>query len=375
MVSAKRAKRWLSHFIAWIISYFPSERDLWYDLVIVRVDALGDYVIWRDALSAYKERFENKRVLMVCADIASPLAIDEPFFTDVYVFSREKASNKFHYLIQTVRYLKTVSSEMVISPTWNRHPLGDIFVAQIKSSQKIGMESKGKSTIWNRLCRRQYSNLISYSESPSEIKSVEYFTQKAIWPNYQYGFNPLVINKAPGMEIHGDYVVVAFSASTKAKSWETYKFAKVIDAIPQKYQVVLTGHGNEDIRRALEIAGLVKDKQRIINMVSKTSVVELVSLISKSILVIGNDSAAVHIAAATRVKSVCILIGAQFNRFFPYPKDLPFLDYIPQAVYYRMDCYGCNYRCVYNDENPYNCLKNISEDMVISEVINLLGEG
>ena len=83
MVSAKRAKRWLSHFIAWIISYFPSERDLWYDLVIVRLDALGDYVIWRDALSAYKERFENKRLLMVCADIASPLAIDEPFFTDV----------------------------------------------------------------------------------------------------------------------------------------------------------------------------------------------------------------------------------------------------------------------------------------------------
>ena len=90
MISVKRLKRWLSHFIAWIISFFPSERNLRYDLVIVRVDALGDYVIWHDAISAYKERFKNKRVLLVCADIVSPLAKQESFFTDVYFFSREK---------------------------------------------------------------------------------------------------------------------------------------------------------------------------------------------------------------------------------------------------------------------------------------------
>ena len=85
--------------------------------------------------------------------------------------------------------------------------------------------------------------------------------------------------------------------------------------------------------------------------------------------------AGIHIAAAVKTPSVCILGGGHFGRFLPYPKNL--LGQCEQIVVYKkMDCYGCNWNCVYtkrrNEVVP--CVQQIDVDMVIKAVHELLSK-
>ena len=370
MIQKNRLRGWLTNWVIYVVSFIPRKATTHYDLVIVRTDALGDYVIWHDSLSAYKKQFVGKRVLLICADLVCPLAEQEPFFSDVLSFSRGRFGHNLRYCIKIIWSIKKISADNVLYPIWQRHPSGDAFVVSIKSPRKVGMLSHSKR-ISTKFFDRHYTELVYFFSSESEIKAVEYFTQKAVLPNYKYGYNVFEL-KPHHQELEQDYVVIAFSASTESKSWELEKYAQVIDAIPPRYKVVLTGAGQNDELKAERLVQFTSDKSRVFNLVNKTSVVDLVSLITHSELVIGNDSAAVHIAAATRVKSICVLLGAHFGRFLPYPEDLPFKDYLPITIYSQMPCYGCNYNCIFENQTPYECIKNISAGAVIKEMMKIL---
>lgn len=370
MISINRLRGWLNNWVIYVASNIPRRTTTHYDLVIVRTDALGDYVIWHDSLSAYQKQFMGKKVLLICADLVCPLAEQEPFFTDIISFNRGRFGRNLSYCIRTIWSVKRISSNNVLYPIWQRHPSGDAFVASIKSPRKVGMMANSKR-ISTKFFDHHYTELLNFNSSESEIKAVEFYTQKAVSSNYKYGYNVFEL-KPHHQDIEHDYVVIAFSASTESKSWELNKFAQVIDAVPPKYKAVLTGAGVDDEMKAEQLVRMVKNKSRVFNLVNKTSVYDLVPLIAHSELVIGNDSAAVHIAAATRVKSICILLGAHFGRFLPYPEDLPFKDYLPITIYCQMPCYRCNYNCIFENQTPYECVKKISAGSVIEEMKKLL---
>ena len=362
----------LLHIAAFISSFIPTKNHVIYDVVIVRVDALGDYVIWHDAISSYQRRFKGKRVLLVCADLIRPLVEQESFFSVIIDFNRQSV-RKFRHFLRLMRQLKSIKSSVVLYPCWERHTIGDAIVLQIKSLQKISMQPLGTFNVITKLYNRQYHSLISGNFQQNEISAVEYFTQKVVSPEYKYGYSIFVVSQQEILSIPAQkYIVVAFSASSERKTWELEKFVDVLDNIPSKYSIVLTGSGKDDVNNANRIISLANNKGQIVNMVNQTSVVQLVALISHSSLVIGNDSAAVHIAAAVRVKSVCILQGAHFGRFLPYPDDIPFRDYAPSCVFREMECFNCNYHCVFKNQLPFECLKRISAEMVIDKVKELL---
>jgi hypothetical protein len=52
-----------------------------FDLLLVRTDGIGDYIIWLDSLRAYKEAFKDKKVLLVCSKATLDIAKLDPFFT------------------------------------------------------------------------------------------------------------------------------------------------------------------------------------------------------------------------------------------------------------------------------------------------------
>ena len=167
--------------------------------------------------------------------------------------------------------------------------------------------------------------------------------------------------------------MVSFSTSTVKKNWPIERFSEVIDIIPSKYKIVLTGAGAYDESCAEKIIDLVANPERIMNYVGKTTIPEMVSIISKASFLLGNDSAAVHIASATNVPSVAILSGTHYERFLPYPINVN-LKYSPRVVINKMGCFNCEYNCIFPDEEPFECIKRITVDKVALEVKKLIGE-
>ena len=88
---------------------------------------------------------------------------------------------------------------------------------------------------------------------------------------------------------------------------------------------------------------------------------------------VSNDTSAVHIAVAVNTPVICILGGAYYGRFLPYP-ELPEKQIILETVSYSMPCYGCNGDCIYplKKNEPAPCITNISVDAVWEKVKPLL---
>ena len=80
-----------------------------------------------------------------------------------------------------------------------------------------------------------------------------------------------------------------------------------------------------------------------------------------------------RIAAAVGTFTICISGGGHFGRFVPYP-ELPRQTNYLKVVYYKMPCYGCNWKCIYpiNEGEPAPCIANISVDAVWGKVISLI---
>ena len=76
--------------------------------------------------------------------------------------------------------------------------------------------------------------------------------------------------------------------------------------------------------------------------VGKTSFAEWSSIIEYAHLVVGNDSATLHIAAGHRVKAICIAGIYDKYQFFPYKVDeLDDGDRLPETVSVDMPCAYC----------------------------------
>ena len=109
------------------------------------------------------------------------------------------------------------------------------------------------------------------------------------------------------------------------------------------------------------------------NYTGQTTLSELTCLLVKSQILISNETGTAHIANAVGTPTVCILGGGHFGRFVPYPELSGKINNL-KVVYYKMPCYGCDWKCVYHikDEDPAPCISNISVDAVWNEVKILL---
>lgn len=353
-----------------------------YDLVIVRFDRIGDFVIGMDILRGVLKAYRGKRILYVCRSFTSEIAEKSRLFTDVVTIKEFNSCDytyNFRYHFKFAERFKKYSAELVINPTWSRIEPSDLVVHWIRSSKKYGCLGQGIGRPCAGTNDTYYTKLIGQPPFDSEFHYAQYFINNTIDPKFQAGLPQLdIIYKSEQPIVEGMYSLIGISASYEKRIWPMERMAAVIDVIPEEYNIVLMGYGDKDLERSARIISLVKKPQRIINMVNKTSMWDMFNLISNAQFVIGMDSSPVHIAAAARVRSVCIAPGAYYKRFVPYPKELGEVIYHPRTIVSdNQKCFHCAYSCSrpeMNEMEALPCLMEISVERVKKEVIKLLEE-
>jgi ADP-heptose:LPS heptosyltransferase len=156
--------------------------------------------------------------------------------------------------------------------------------------------------------------------------------------------------------------------------WPVQNFAQVIRQLVAQFkvQIVLCG-GKSDQSVCAELSKLLSTLQ-IIDLSGKTTLTELVEIIRGAKLILTNDSAPTHLAAATRTPSVCILGGGHFKRFLPYQTEQNSNSAFPTVIYQEMICYGCRWKCVYpvDGSQAVPCIANIAEPNVYTACTQIL---
>ena len=118
---------------------------------------------------------------------------------------------------------------------------------------------------------------------PSEVKSQ---------------IDKLLIDK----NIGNHFIVLAAGSVWNTKKWGKEKYANLANLLQETGLTVVLVGGNSD----LDDCNYIENKAKVTNLAGKTSIKELIYLLSKASLVISNDSAPVHFANIVKTPVVAI---------------------------------------------------------------------
>jgi ADP-heptose:LPS heptosyltransferase len=159
----------------------------------------------------------------------------------------------------------------------------------------------------------------------------------------------------------GQYVCVHPGAQLASRRWGPERFARVADALAAEgHAIVLTGTAGE---AAVTCAVADAMRARAIDLTGRTTLGALAALVAKARLLVCNDTAVSHIAAATKTPSVVVSCGADTARWSP-------LDPARHRVLaYELVCRPCGHAaCPYGHE----CAQGVPTDAVLAEARALL---
>lgn len=343
------------------------------DLVLIRLDAIGDFIIWLDAAKEYRCVYPNKKITLIANSTWAGMASNLPYWDDVWSVNLYDLTWKPFYRWEFLRKVRQANFETAIQPTYSRFLLlGDSVMRATRSTHRIG--SIGDASI-NKVNDKVngyswYTRLIPASPKPMmELqRNAEFFSLLA-GTNFKAALPqlPVMVALPKRLQQQRRYVILFPGASWQGRRWPTKSFVEVAMQLHCIYgwQIVLCGSSSDR-----ELCQTIADSALMAchNLAGDTTLIELAELIRGAEILISNETSAVHIAAAVGTPSVCILGGGHFGRFMPYSDDLTGIK--PQVAVTSMPCFNCDWKCSlpHDPSGPVPCISNVSVSLVLTKV-------
>jgi ADP-heptose:LPS heptosyltransferase len=300
-------------------------------LVIIRLDAIGDYLLFRNFLLAIKEseQYRNYHVTLVGNSSYKELAqeLDSKYIDKFIWINRSLADSSFLYLYQKLKELASLRYDILLAAPYSREFFyTDSLARLISANDKVAIKVKSElmSQKQQDIGDRYYTKLVTLSSNrPFEFYRNKEFFEKFL--NEELAINEPFIkreSKLKSFDLPLEYIVLFIGASARFRKWDIKKFVKIGQTIEKRngYKIVLAG-GPSDISDALEFEGYYCDE--FINLVGKTSLVELLDVLDSSKMIVSNETSAPHFAYALGVKRIIVISnGNHYGRFTPYPKEM-----------------------------------------------------
>lgn len=354
----------------WLLDYLPTffkKRD---GVLLVRLDLIGDFVLWLDSAQAYRRLYPDQKITLAVNSACAELAAALPHWDTVISVNVHALRTNYLYRLRTLIRLRWSNFSIAVQPTYSREFAGDITARSSAAEQRIGYagDSNNISLEKKVITDTWYTQLISNNPlCKMELNINAHFVRELGCTDFlsSVPYIPKEGKQLGGFSFSLPYIVVSPGASWAPKTWPVNNFATVLQQLLNQFDIdVLVCGGSGDQAVCTELSRLV-DSPRMFNLCGKTRLTELTEIISQARLVLTNDSAPVHIAAATGTPSVCILGGGHFGRFLPYTPEQQTNASLPQVLFDEMVCYGCRWQCVYTleDTSAVPCVAGVSYTM------------
>lgn len=317
--SAKKEKEVLKIFKAWQAEVSRlSKTSSSKKLLLVRLDDIGDYIVYRNFLGAYKQSLKWKDyTITLLANVAWKELFDA-FDTNkvdntIWVDKRKYFSDEA-YRKNLWSQLSNEAFEVIINPSRTRPLLlDDICALASGTTKKTGCINTFKYNSWNKASDSLYDKLFSLKDAYIH----EFFFNKKL---AEWCCGVEINIDAPRFEAitktnNSDYFVFFIGAAAKSRRWATKRWIELIEFVNKNYQykIYITG-GAADVNAAKEIALSCN----VENIAGKTSLIETINLIANAKLVVSNNTMAAHAAVACTTPVIIVANGDNYFRFTQY---------------------------------------------------------
>ena len=156
--------------------------------------------------------------------------------------------------------------------------------------------------------------------------------------------------------------ILAPCGSASIRDWNAAGYRQAIAALAPCTVVLVGTQRDRHFAAHLDWSGL--PDVRVVDLIGRTGIAELVAVIRRADLVMGAESAAFHVAAALGKRAVCIAGGGHWGRFVPWG-----LAGRTRILTRHLDCFGCDWKC---RRAAVECIQGVLPEEVVRHARELL---
>jgi ADP-heptose:LPS heptosyltransferase len=349
--------------------YYLNKKYIPGTLIIIKTDAIGDYILFRDFLAEVRKSslYKNYKIVLCGNELWKDLALHyDSENVDEFIWIKPDNLTDDKYKREKESLIYKLRSEIVMYPAYSRTSEGDDLVMRSGANKKItflgdcrniSKETKTKND-------KKYNELIELEDNLSFefYRYYEFFSKILL--------NDLKITK-PDLISKNDTtnkIVICPGASSTTRRWSVDNFHQlslyILNNYSSDFKFYICGSKNEN-----ELADkfcVLFPKIKYVDLTGKLSLVEFADFVSDAQLVITNDSGPLHIAAACNVNVLAISNGNNYGRFVPYPMQInnkvkTIFPLILNGVENNIE----RIKELQNNDSPYQI-----NDVLIEQVIN-----
>ncbi len=319
---------------------------------------IGDMVLLTPALRTLKQTFRESRLALLLRPRVADLMESHPYVDACIV--DEKTGGRVRSLTRLARQVRNTSFDfaVVLHPTSFRNALLP-FLARIPI--RVGTEVSGRGMLLTKSCRddtsihevHRYLRVLQLLDIDTPSDALEFWHTDA---DRHFIENLL---RAEGVSRDDRMIAVNLGTTWTTKRWEVVNFAEVIQQITHlvpEAKLVLTGSYAEQT-----LTEVLSDACPIINLVGRTSVLQLGALLERCDVCLTCDSGPMHIAAAVGTPTVALFGPTDPMRHRPYGVGHTVIE---KAV----SCRPCYKRTCHRQDTPHLCMQEIRTDEVVKAV-------
>ncbi|WP_295668028.1 glycosyltransferase family 9 protein [uncultured Mucilaginibacter sp.] len=338
-------------------------------LLIIKTDAIGDYILFRNffEIIAASETFKGYQIDVLGNTLWRDMALkyDRKFADEFFFFNPDDLYSSPLKAFKLSIKLFWKNYDTVLQPAFSRTFVNDGLAGFTAAKNVIGFvgDTERIDARYKLITDKFYTSLFALPQNiVFEFNRSKFFVEQVL-------LRPIAID-GPFIAIENksrNGLVIFPGAGVGKRRWEKEKFLDLIKLIllHSKAPISIAG-GLEEMETVNYLINSLPAGS-LCNLAGKTTLNELIELIGNAALIISNETSAIHIAAAVETPAICVLGGGHFGRFAPYPVAV---EDAPVCVYEQMDCYNCNWNCIYQikEGDPFPCITAVTLEKVWADV-------
>jgi len=371
-----RRRWWLFRIFDLIARYWPvtGSRS---GLLLVRMDGIGDMVLFRQTLDYYSEVFTVPRSEIIILGCNSWASIAREMFEGyrVLLIDEHAYARQPFYRLKTSLMVRRLNVKTTICDSYFRRAMMADSLVWVSAAKKtiVSLPFINEPTrIEFTYYLSQVDTIIDTGSYPThEIIRHFNFLSAISGKNYS-PLAPLVswkeqVNTFP---VNSPYIVLSPGSNEYGRRWPYENYINVARILHDKgYSIVIVGSTGE---QGNNTPSHFNDDANVTDLAGKTRLPELIDILKNAAGTISNDTGPAHLSIALGTPTVVIIGGGHFGSFVPYPaKIIP--DHV-SFIYEMMSCYHCFWRC-HKRSNKYEvfpCISAVTEQKVVDSVMELI---
>jgi heptosyltransferase-2 len=337
--------------------------------ILVRaVNWLGDAVLTTPALQAVREAFPSAHITIAARPLVAELFRNHPDVDEIVVYDNKGAHSGLSGMLRVAGSLRRLEFEAAIlfQNAFDAALLS--FLARVP--QRMGYATDGRRVLLTRA--------VPVTEDILRLHHAEYYLRLVSELGIPRPATPALRLKVSDEEKNfmserlaelgipkGAPILGINPGATygSAKRWFPDRFAAVADALSEEWGAFAVLMGSPPERAlACDVENSMRGK--VVNLAGRTTVRELMALLSGCSFLVTNDSGPMHIGAALGIPMVAIFGPTDWRTTSPWTRRA-------RIVRAEVDCSPCLLR---ECNRAHECMFGVTPDMVIGGARSLVAE-